>query len=155
MTDPKLTPEERGRLAEIVPGFYLSVLFTAVEAILAAREAVTLPLNPSEAAVIAAFYSHDFDGGPVVVGTIPTEGQTRSLIRNKLRAAYRIDARYGGAPDGDPWLPAVTLFIKREISAGKLAELAGLKPKSWLNNANLAALCEVVGELERRTGEKP
>jgi hypothetical protein len=126
---------------------------TDAAALALAREAEqarpTLPLEPSDEAVTVAIACRDFDGA-VAIGGIPTVAQTHSLVRNKLRAAYRIDARYGGAEDGDPWLPATTLFLKGEITAAKLAELAGLKPTSRLTNLNLAALCMAMEGLEEQ-----
>ena len=48
--------------------------------------------EPSEEAVTVAMAVHDYDGGSVRPGCIPTANQTRSLVRNKLRAAYAVDA---------------------------------------------------------------
>lgn len=55
--------------------------------------------EPSEAAIDVAMAEKSFEGGEVrgallttlEPGTLSTVEQTRSLVRNKLRAAYAID----------------------------------------------------------------
>ncbi len=47
--------------------------------------------EPSEEAITAAMAEKSYDGGIVTVGSAPSQDQIRSLIRNKLRAAYAID----------------------------------------------------------------
>lgn len=46
--------------------------------------------EPSEAAIDAAIAMKEYDG-QVAMFAVPTPEQTRSLIRNKLRAAYAVD----------------------------------------------------------------
>ncbi len=52
---------------------------------------MTTTREPSEAAIDVAMAEKSYDGGEVRYGMAPTGEQMRSLVRNKLRAAYAID----------------------------------------------------------------
>lgn len=47
--------------------------------------------EPSDEAVTAAMAEKSYDGGRIEAGMAPSFEQMRSLVRNKLRAAYAID----------------------------------------------------------------
>lgn len=46
-----------------------------------------VPEEPTEVMVTAALNEKSYDGGDVRLGAVPTASQTRSLVRNKIRAA--------------------------------------------------------------------
>lgn len=101
--------------------------------------------QPSEQAVEAAMACKDYDGGQVRVGGMPTIEQMRSLVRNKLRAAYAIDI---------PQPAAV-----RAAALEEAAQLLERRAKTKWADGNMAAASEdeqcamvirrEVGEAER------